>query len=177
MIEISLNRQELMLQIQANPVDPELMQLYYCVDCRRCLASGGLFPALSHHGHALADLPGLDSCAPAEGHIGYWLKTNRADFDESDYARLFELSRTTNAGNWVWLLRGTMQQHWLTYLSRHIERLAEEWIMALNGQPSGTYPEPKSVWFREQPVQLVFKWQEDADIYQSLLNPINPVLV
>lgn len=182
---IRINRQELILQIRANPADPQLFELYYCPACQAFVAAGGLFPALSgltrHRDHSLAEIPGQDSPITGEartGHILTWLENYRFNLTAERYQELLDLSPHTNSGNWVWLLRGAEQVDWLAYLTGYLDRLAESWLAALNAQVSALFPVPGAVWYNRPYISgEQFAWDEatlplaESDYYR--INPIS----
>lgn len=183
---IYLDKSQLILQIRANPSDPQLYELWYCPNCRLTVAAGGIFPTLeqqtSHAGHALVWLPGQDSPLPgfpAQGHIRHWLETNRPDLTIARYAQLECYAATTGSGNWVWLLHGPEQTGWLRYLNNYLERLALSWLEALNGQPSEFFPEPARLWWgnRLQPGKWQFGWSNSTHPYEQFSELINPALI
>ncbi len=165
---IRINKQDLLLQIRANPADPQLFELFYCPDCGEFVAGGGLFaPASSlrkHQAHALAVLPGQDSPLSGEARLGLiqtWLEIYRGDLTMERYLELLNQSSRTNSGNWVWLLRGAEQANWLAYLNRYLDRLSESWLAALNGEASTFYPVPGHIWHNGPYVTgEQFQWDE-----------------
>ena len=163
-----INKQDLLMQIRANPADPQLFELFYCPDCGEFVAGGGLFaPASSlrkHRAHALAVLPGQDSPLSGEARFGLiqsWLENYRPDLTIERYLELLSQSSRTNSGNWVWLLRGAEQVNWLAYLNFYLDRLSESWLAALNGEASIFYPVPGDIW-RNRPYVSgeQFQWDE-----------------
>lgn len=183
---IRINRQALLLQIRANPADPQLFELYYCPVCREFVAAGGLFPAPSaltkHRDHSLAALPGQDSPLTGEarnGLIPSWLETYRLNLPVERYRELVAQGSHTNSGNWVWLLRGAEQVDWLAYLSVYLDRLAEGWLAALNCRVSALFPTPGVVW-RNRPFDTgePFDWDEASlPLTESIYARINPLSV
>ena len=167
-VTIRINKQDLLMQIRANPADPQLFELFYCADCGEFAAGGGLFaPASSlrkHRAHALAVLPGQDSPLSGEtgpGLIPGWLESYRCNLTIERYHELLSQSSRTNSGNWVWLLRGAEQAGWLAYLNLYLDRLSESWLAALNGVASTYYPVPENIW-RNRPYVggEQFQWAE-----------------
>lgn len=169
-----INKQELLLQIRANPADPQLFELYYCPDCGDFVAGGGLFaPASSlrkHQAHSLAVLPGQDSPLSGETQLGLipsWLESYRSSLSSERYLELLSHSSRTNSGNWVWLLRGGEQADWLSYLNVYLDRLSESWLAALNGEASTFYPFPGRIWHNRPAASgEYYQWDE-----ASLLHP------
>ncbi len=183
---IRINKQDLLLQIRANPADPQLFELYYCPVCWEFVAAGGLFPApsgLTKHGdHSLAALPGQDSPLTSEARTGLilsWLETYRSNLSVERYQELILQGTHTNSGNWVWLLRGAEQVDWLAYLAVYLDRLAESWLAALNGQVSALFPTPSAVW-RNRPFDTgePFDWDKASlPLTESIYVRINPLSV
>ena len=165
---IGINRQDLLMQIRANPADPQLFELFYCPDCGEFVAGGGLFapvPSLrKHRAHSLAVLPGQDSPLSREawqGLISNWLESYRPNLTLERYHELLSQSSRTNSGNWVWLLRGAEQVNWLAYLNLYLDRLSESWLAALNGEASLFYPVPGDIW-RNRPFVSGERFEWDA---------------
>ncbi|HEX2914409.1 MAG TPA: hypothetical protein VH186_26655 [Chloroflexia bacterium] len=174
-------KEELILKIEANPADKEIFELYFCSDCRQFVAAWGLFPPLSlqpaHSEHLLIALPGLDSnlpLYPVEGHILHWLESFRNRLDYRRYAELKNYAATCGSSNWVWVLRGVEQTSWLNYLDIYLNRLADDWLDALNGKASFSFPDPSKIWFDGQgrnahPPELQFNWESASPILNEAL--------
>jgi hypothetical protein len=167
-LTIRINKPALLIQIRANPADPQLFELYFCPVCREFVAAGGLFPALwsqaRHQGHPLAEIPGQDSPITVEARTGLilaWLEHYRLNLTAGRYLELLGHSSHTNSGNWVWLLRGAEQVGWLDYLDAYLDRLAESWLAALNGRASALFPAPGAIW-HNRPFDAAdqFDWDE-----------------
>ena len=172
---ITINRPELLMQIRANPADPQLFELFYCPECGEFVAGGGLFASAAslrkHRAHALAVLPGQDSPLSGEtrpGLIPGWLESYRPHLTPERHRELSSHSSRTNSGNWVWLLRGAEQDDWLAYLNRYLDRLSESWLAALNGEASHFYPAPDRIW-RNRPFagDEPFQWDEAFSPYSA----------
>lgn len=165
-----INKQDLIMQIRANPADPQLFELYFCPTCQKFVAAGGLFPALAeqvaHRAHSLAVIPAQDSPLTAEARAGLilsWLESYRLKLPVERYRDLLRQASYTNSGNWVWVLRGDEQTGWLAFLNRYLDRLAESWLEALNGRSSDLFPAPGAIW-RNFPFDTgtAFAWDEAA---------------
>ncbi len=182
---IRINKATLVMQIRANPADPQLFELYFCPVCGEFVAAGGLFPALSsltgHQGHPLAEIPGQDSPLTQEARTGLildWLAHYRLNLTSGRYLELLAHSSHTNSGNWVWLLRGAEQVGWLDYLAAYLDRLAESWLAALNGQASALFPTTGAIW-HNRPFEAggPFGWLEgdrtQAERNYSRINPLS----
>ena len=170
---IKINKQDLLMQIRANPADPQLFELFYCPECGEFVAEGGLFAPVSslrkHQTHALAVLPGQDSPVSGEARCGLipaWLESYRPRLAAERYHELLSHSSRTNSGNWVWLLRGAEQVNWLAYLNLYLDRLSESWLAALNGEASPFYPVPGDIW-RNRPYASGewFQWDDASLAY------------
>ncbi len=151
------DKNEVILNIRANPADPEIFELFYCADCGQLVACGGLFPMVEqqteHIGHNLARLPGQDSALPGypvQGHIRYWLESYRPALSPERYNQLYEYASTTGSQNWVWLLGGPEQTNWLAYLNDYLDRLAEAWLDGLEGRTSTFFPDLTHLWVAAQ---------------------------
>ena len=183
---IRINKSDLVMQIRANPADPQLFELFYCPVCREFVAAGGLFPALAgltrHREHALAAIPGQDSPLTEEARTGLmlsWLDTYRWQLSSERYQELSAQASHTNSGNWVWLLRGVEQASWLAFLDRYLDRLAESWLEALNGRISALFPVPGAIWHnRPFDTGEQFDWDESTlALTESKYTRINPLSV
>lgn len=170
---IRINRQDLLMQIRANPADPQLFELFYCPACGEFAAGGGLFAPVAglrkHRAHPLAVLPAQDSPLSGEtrqGLILSWLENYRPHLAAQRYHELLGHSSRTNSGNWVWLLRGGEQVNWLAYLNLYLDRLSESWLAALNGEASALYPVPGEVWRNcPPPAGERFQWEDASPIF------------
>jgi hypothetical protein len=185
-LTIRINKQDLLLQIRANPADPQLFELYYCPVCRDFVAVGGLFPALSgltrHRDCPLAVLPGQDSPLTKEARTGLiqsWLESYRLKLSVTRYQELICHGSHTNSGNWVWLLRGDELADWLAYLTLYLDQLAESWLAALNGQASALFPKPGAIWHnRPFDTGEPFNWDDATlPLAEGNYNRINPLSV
>ncbi len=187
---VQLDKPAVILQMRANPADKEIYEFFYCVDCQAFVTAGGLLTPLEqqseHLGHRVAWMPGQDSflANPRNGHIFTWLERFQPFLSEIRYEELCSYAHTTDSGNWVWLLSGAEQSHWLAFLADYLDSLAEDWLAALNGKASGFFPAPQTfwrgieVWSVGSTGQPVFEWHSlGAGRTESLLLSINPLVM
>ncbi len=153
MTTICLDKAQIILTIRANPADPAIYEVFYCPECRLFVAANGPFPPPLTHGHALARLPGLDTSFPVANQLVLdWLESYKLDLAPARYQQLLQEAGKISSNNWVWILQGVEQKHWLAYLDKYLDYLAEVWLSELNAEFS-------SIWLnlvKMQPYQ--FEW-------------------
>lgn len=154
-----LDREETLLNIKVNPNDPALYEMYWCADCERFVALGALHPheAVLHAGHRFAWLPGVDEVAPGIRleHMAVWLEGK--SFTPARREWLTQVISQTDTLNWAWVLDEAEQTDWFEYLEGFLDRLADEWLDALNGKSS------RRVWQVETPPEgTSFFWADEA---------------
>jgi hypothetical protein len=153
-----LDREETLLNIKVNPNDPALYQMYWCADCERFVTLGALHPheAVRHAGHRLAWLPGVDEVAPGFRlqHMAGWLE--RTPLTPERRSWLQTVAVQTDTLNWAWVLNETEQTDWFEYLDGFLDRLADDWLDALNRRNAWR------VWQDETPPDMTFSWVTEA---------------
>lgn|GEM_PF-2093461 len=163
---ITIDKELTLLKIKANPNDPILFQMFFCVNCGTFVEGGQILPPLEsqHPGHRLAWLPSVDEPIPGRSikHINHWLESTPLSSERRQW--LQEVAQTTNTISWAWVVSGAEYEDWTNYLDGYLDELAESWLTALNGLDSPLIP-VGSIWQTIRPAHYFFKWTELSSTY------------